>query len=321
MDLRRAALWLCWCAMGLGDEHPCVGKVVLGVWTSAKTKERRRAVLETWFVEGCVVWLSCCEESALEDAVVTGGPDTYLGVTYRGLVGLKLMRERWPRVPWYGVLGDDNYVHWPSLLRGLEGASAAEPIVAGEKVWDAKSRTFRFMGGAGIFHNGAFADAVRSSIPAAAQRSLASTLVHDLFFSRFVHEHRANLTHWDFVFSTEPGVYVCGHAKRLADTWTQHPPAVFHRFRSLQHMHRMHRIATSGTAADRSSDGIMKRTRFNRHTRCSVGAIADALCAAWHNCPSPPGKPPQRRRLLRRTAAAEEKAASSDASSSTYVFS
>mmetsp|Transcript_7489 Transcript_7489/g.23106 ORF Transcript_7489/g.23106 Transcript_7489/m.23106 type:complete len:195 (+) Transcript_7489:449-1033(+) len=144
------------------------------------------------------------------------------------------------------------------------------------------------MGGAGIFHNGAFADAVLPSIPAAAQRSLGSTLVHDLFFSRFVLDEHLNLTHWDFVFSTEPGVYVCGHSKHLAATWNERPPAVFHRFRTLQHMHRIHRIATAGTAADRSSDGIMKRTPWNRRTQCSVGEIADALCAAWHNCPSSP---------------------------------
>ena len=269
------------------QQHPCVGRVLLGVWTSAKTKARRRPVLETWFVKGCVVWLSCCEK--MEDTLVTGGPDTYLGVTYRGLMGLKMMRAH-KKVPWYGILGDDNYVHWPSLLRGLERHDSQSPVVAGEKV------SQRFMGGAGIFHNAAFADRVDHLIAGAAQASLHSKEVHDLYFSRFVHQHARDLelgddplTHLDFVFSTEPGVYICGHSQHLAETWSIHPPAVFPRFRTLEHMHRIHSIASEGGSLERPrADGIMKRTRFIAKVHCTVGQIANRLCHVWNSCSSRP---------------------------------
>ena len=269
------------------QEEECVGKVVVGVWTSAKTMSRRRAVKDTWFRKGCVVWLSCCPIDE-EDTIVTGGPDTYVGVTYRGLIGLKMMRERFPNTQWFGMLGDDNYVHWPSLLRGLETLKTTVPIVAGERV--AHKGTFRFMGGAGIFHNGIFADRFANLAESLAKESLTSTEVHDLFFSRVVLRHRdtlgANLTSVDFLFSTEPAVYICGHGQKLAANWPQSAPAVFHRFRTYDHMLRMHTIATGLLLRRRNIDGVMKRSRFIAHLQCSLGQIADALCLVWHNCPA-----------------------------------
>ena len=98
-------------------------RVIIGVWTSTKTASRREPILSSWWRSGCVKWLAAEGSDVPGDAVdvvAAGGPADYLGTTYRGLVGLRLMRERWPDRRWYGILGDDNYVHWPSLVRGLD---------------------------------------------------------------------------------------------------------------------------------------------------------------------------------------------------------
>ena len=88
-------------------------RVIIGVWTSTKTASRREPILSSWWRSGCVKWLAAEGSDVPGDAVdvvAAGGPADYLGTTYRGLVGLRLMRERWPDRRWYGILGDDNYV-------------------------------------------------------------------------------------------------------------------------------------------------------------------------------------------------------------------
>ena len=188
------------------------------------------------------------------DVVVAGGPADYLGTTYRGLVGLRLMRERWPDRRWYGILGDDNYVHWPSLVRGLDRVDRpGAPVCAGEvknvtlRRNGIPTKTPRLMGGAGIFTNAEFVDVLLPRLDGLARevadfyscsrrpharttgpsttaaraghdnyanctRPVRSHMfyVHDVFFSRIVGEMAIDLTPVDFLFGTEPAVYVCG---------------------------------------------------------------------------------------------------------------
>lgn len=263
----------------------CKGEVLLGVWTSKKTLARRKPIEDTWFNPECVVWLSCCP-IPVKNVIVTGGPDTYLAVTFRGLKGLSLMRQQYPNFRWYGVLGDDNYVHWPFLLEGLTRLRGAH--VVGEMAYIKKTKKWRFMGGAGIFTSANFTD--KLPLDLWARSSLKLNLLHDTFFSTYVRDHFPGLlTHADFLYSSEPALYVCGPSKHMSSTWSEHPPAVFHRFRTPADMHQIHAIAMTGalkSTADRAKDGIMLRTTALAKTTCSAATIADTLCAAWRNCPS-----------------------------------
>ena len=234
----------------------CERTVVLGLWTydGAKGAARREGIVETWWRPGCAVWLSATPLAgvAADDVVVTGGPGTYAGTAYRGLVGLERMRARFPDRRWYGVLGDDNYVHWPSLVRGLERLDAAArlgrrtlPLCAGE-TGETESGERRFWGGAGIFTNAEFTDALVPRLADLAAATLEGenasspldrrAFLHDVFFSAFVRDRLRLgpdvaprgpregpdlLTHADFLFSSEPAFYACAHFD-LARSWL-HP--------------------------------------------------------------------------------------------------
>ena len=119
----------------------------------------------------------------------------------------------------------------------------------------------RLMGGAGIFTNAEFVDALLPRLDGlarevadfylCARRPHARTpgpattaaragrdeyanctrpvrshmfYVHDVFFSRIVEEMAIDLTPVDFLFGTEPAVYVCGPARAGAEAWPAHPP-------------------------------------------------------------------------------------------------
>ena len=308
-------------------------RVIIGVWTSTKTASRRKPILSSWWRSGCVKWLAAEGSDVPGDAVdvvAAGGPADYLGTTYRGLVGLRLMRERWPDRRWYGILGDDNYVHWPSLVRGLDRVDRpGAPVCAGE-VKNVTTRRNgipmkmpRLMGGAGIFTNAEFVDALLPRLDGLARevsdfylcsrrpharttgpsttaaragrgkyanctRPVRSHMfyVHDVFFSRIVEEMAVDLTPADFLYGTEPAVYVCGPERAATKTWSAHPPAVFHKFRLAKHMAWIDAVATGRPIADGDRrDGVMVRTRRISRLRCPFREIAVALCAVWETCP------------------------------------
>jgi hypothetical protein len=41
------------------------------------------------------------------------------------------MIDRHPNKRWYGILGDDNFVHWPSLLAGFADVARANAALDG----------------------------------------------------------------------------------------------------------------------------------------------------------------------------------------------
>ena len=302
----------------------CDGSALLGLWTfdGKAAAVRRAGILETWWSPGCTCWLSATPLAGVEDVVVTGGPSTYFGTAYRGFVGLGLVRRRYPGRRWYGILGDDNYVHWPSLfagLRRLDGRARAGafplPVAAGEVGDEAGAR--RFFGGAGIFTNAEMTDALAPHLEGLAASVVARanasnfekrSLLHDVLVSSFLRETlelpaavartgpRSGpdlLTHADFLYSSEPAFYICARA-RLARTWLKHAPAVFHKFRSRRHLRRVHVVATTGAPSDEAraadAEGVMVRGRSMEDVRCSFLTVARALCAAWHDCRRAPAK-------------------------------
>ncbi|KAH8076797.1 hypothetical protein JL721_823 [Aureococcus anophagefferens] len=269
----------------------CDGSALLGLWTfdGKAAAVRRAGILETWWSPGCTCWLSATPLAGVEDVVVTGGPSTYFGTAYRGLVGLGLVRRRYPGRRWYGILGDDNYVHWPSLfagLRRLDGRARAGafplPVAAGEVGDEAGAR--RFFGGAGVFTNAEMTDALAPHLEGLAASVVARanasnfekrSLLHDVLVSSFLRETlqlppavartgpRSGpdlLTHADFLYSSEPAFYICARA-RLARTWLKHAPAIFHKFRSRRHLRRVHVVATTGAPSDEAraadAEGVM----------------------------------------------------------------
>ena len=57
-------------------------------------------------------------------------------------------------------------------------------------------------------------------------------------------EMAVDLTPADFLYGTEPAVYVCGPERAATKTWSAHPPAVFHKFRLAKHMAWIDAVAT-----------------------------------------------------------------------------
>jgi hypothetical protein len=246
---------------GPGIDSLKIADVLIGVWVHNGTERASYdTIYRSWFANGSVVFLSGFNKGM--DIVPTGAVDDYLGTTMKGHVGLVKMMEAHPEKKWYGLLGEDNYLHWPSLLAGLAEVTAARAdgvpeLAVGETRCGDRQRVCpdgkpnRLYGGAGIFVNAAMARELRSHAlepliaacnqcqgenDCATDCARGEGQAHDEHLSGLIlNKLKLNLTQGDFLLSQPPCFYVTQRKTGCTPlVWLRTPPAVFHYMTSLE---------------------------------------------------------------------------------------
>ena len=144
-------------------------------------------------------------------------------------------------------MGEDNFVHWPSLLAGLAEITATELelhdntlLAVSETAYGIHQmkRGNRFFGGGGIFLNRPCGLLLRPSL--LRKRRVCSqcgqglcpeecSVTHDVDITSLLVKHDVRLVHADFLDSQPPCFYVASLQSGCGPgSWRRTPPAVFH---------------------------------------------------------------------------------------------
>jgi hypothetical protein len=165
----------------------------------------------------------------------------------KGHIGLIKIMEAYPGKTWYGILGDDNYVHWPSLLAGLTEVTAKNKNLVELAVSETRCGTTRLCGdgkpnriygGAGVFFNRQMALKLKPKLLRLAKLCERNPLArqtcgrdtpHDEHVGVIILSLGSPLVQGDFLLSQPPCFYVTRKATGCpAGLWLSTPPAVLH---------------------------------------------------------------------------------------------
>jgi hypothetical protein len=269
--------------------------VLIGVWTSERTtKARFQAIYKSWFQEGSIVFLTSTATGP--DLIATGAPDTYLGTTVKGHVGLIQMMELFPNKKFYGILGEDNFVHWPSLLAGLTETAYQQQETYGDDNFvvsetsmgnDQFHKNNRFYGGAGVFFSRQAAIKLRPRLTESLRDDLlaAQSMQHDMHLSAILTSPiyaESRLVNGDYLMSQPPCFYMLALGSGCGpDSWDQTPPAVFH-YLSPHETVYMGKLARFAALPDFMHTPLPQPPRKKKKPfLCSTQSSA---CSAWNQC-------------------------------------
>lgn len=229
-------------------------EVVAGVWHCRACERQLASVERSWGQRVTTRYLASTPaatpgaRSALlpEASVVNTGEaaDNYLSTLGKGLLGLKRMYEELPTHKWFGVFGDDVFVHADNLADAL---SAFDP----DEEWCFSQagphprHGFRAFGGAGIITSRALtrrlAPLLEPWLRSTESAGSKNGRLHDVAFGRLLAAAKAPLAHLDGLFSQPPGFYLSAQGSADVPRGLPVLAASFHYIRAgyMEHLDRL----------------------------------------------------------------------------------